>query len=85
MHIGLERSVWTPVAVSYIKLIPMLAALFSVDTKYGRWPVPVTVTEDGFRIGDRAVRYFDAMKELPSWGDLGVDVVVDCTGCNPCW
>ena len=45
-----------------------------------RWKEPVEATETGFSIGDRSIRYFDAMKELPPWGDLGVDVVVDCTG-----
>lgn len=80
MRIGLERNLFTPAAVSDIKDIPTLAALFSVDTNYGRWPEPVEPAEDGFSIGDRKVRYFDAMKELPPWGDLGVDLVIDCTG-----
>jgi glyceraldehyde 3-phosphate dehydrogenase len=80
LRIGLERNLFTPVAVSDIKDIPTLAALFAVDTNYGRWPEPVEATENGFRIGGREIRYFDAMKELPPWGELGVDVVVDCTG-----
>jgi glyceraldehyde 3-phosphate dehydrogenase len=80
MRIGLERNLFTPVAVSDIKDLPTLAALFSVDTNYGHWPEPVEATEHGFRVGERTIRYVDAMKALPPWGELGVDVVVDCTG-----
>jgi glyceraldehyde 3-phosphate dehydrogenase len=34
----------------------------------------------GFVVGRREVAYYDSMKELPDWGALGVDLVVDCTG-----
>jgi len=80
LRIGLERSLFTAAAISDIKDIPTLAALFAVDSNYGRWREPVEPLENGFSIGDRTIRYFDAMKELPPWGDLGVDVVIDCTG-----
>ncbi|HYN88039.1 MAG TPA: type I glyceraldehyde-3-phosphate dehydrogenase [Ardenticatenaceae bacterium] len=80
LRIGLERDLFTPVSISDIKDIPTLAALFAVDSNYGRWREPVEATETGFRIGDRQIPYFDSMKELPPWADLGVDVVVDCTG-----
>ncbi len=80
LRIGLERDLFTPVSISDIKDVPTLAALFAVDSNYGRWREPVEATETGFRIGDRAIPYFDSMKELPPWADLGVDVVVDCTG-----
>jgi glyceraldehyde 3-phosphate dehydrogenase len=80
LRIGLQRNLFTAAAISDIKDVPTLASLFSVDSNYGRWPEPVSGTEQGFRIGDREVPYFNAMKEIPNWGDLGVDVVVDCTG-----
>ena len=80
LRIGLERRLFDAAAISDIKDIPTLAALFAVDSNYGRWKEPVDAAETGFRIGDRSIRYFDAMKELPPWGELGVDVVVDCTG-----
>jgi glyceraldehyde 3-phosphate dehydrogenase len=31
-------------------------------------------------IGDRKIPYFDVSKELPDWGALGIDLVIDCTG-----
>jgi glyceraldehyde 3-phosphate dehydrogenase len=57
-----------------------LAALFEVDTNYGRWHETVTTNNMGFVVGRREVAYYDSMKELPDWGALGVDLVVDCTG-----
>jgi glyceraldehyde 3-phosphate dehydrogenase len=79
-RIGLERSLFTAAAISDIKDAPTLAALFAVDTNYGRWTEPVEGEQDGIRIGGRSIPYFNAMQELPPWGDLGIDLVVDCTG-----
>ncbi len=80
MKVALKNNLFTPVSVSDIKDIPTLAALFEVDTNYGRWHEEVKPTEKGFVIGGRAIAYFDAMKELPDWQALGVDLVIDCTG-----
>jgi glyceraldehyde 3-phosphate dehydrogenase len=80
LRIGLERALFTPTAVSDIKDVSTLAALFAVDTNYGRWSEPVKATDTGFLIGARNINYFDASKGLPNWGELGVDVVIDCTG-----
>jgi len=71
---------WTPVSISDIRDIPTLAALFEVDTNYGRWHEEVKATSDGFVIGGREIKYFDSLKELPDWAALGIDLVVDCTG-----
>lgn len=79
-RIGLERGLFTAAAISDIKDAPTLAALFQVDTNYGIWPEPVETDAAGFRIGGRAIPYFNAQHELPPWGDLGIDVVVDCSG-----
>src|SRR5918998_1931884 len=80
MKAALKERFVTPVAVSDIKDLPTLAALFAVDTNYGRWHEDVTTNEQGFVIGGRAVAYYDSLKELPDWQALGVDLVVDCTG-----
>jgi glyceraldehyde 3-phosphate dehydrogenase len=80
MRIGLERSLFAPFSISDIKDLDTLAALFEVDSNYGRWKEDIVVGDGAWSIGGREVRYFDTMKELPNWGDLGVDVVVDCTG-----
>jgi glyceraldehyde-3-phosphate dehydrogenase/erythrose-4-phosphate dehydrogenase len=46
-----KNNLFTPVLLSGIKDIPTLAALFEVDSNYGRWHEEVTVTDTGF-IGD---------------------------------
>lgn len=78
--IALKNNLWSPVSVSDIRDIPTLAAVFEVDSNYGRWHEEVKATDKGFNIGGRDILYFDASKELPDWGKLGVDVVIDCTG-----
>ena len=80
LKVALKNNLWSPVSVSDIKDIPTLAALFEVDTNYGRWHEEVKATENGFVIGGREILYFNSMKELPDWNALGVDLVIDCTG-----
>jgi len=85
MKVALKNNLFTPVSISDIKDIPTLAALFEVDTNYGRWHEEVALysnatTDKGFVIGGRAIPYFDSMKALPDWTALGVDLVIDCTG-----
>ena len=79
-RIGLQRNLFSAAAISDIKDGPTLAALFEVDTNYGRWSEPVSGAEDHLVIGGRSIPYYNALKELPPWGDLGIDLVVDCTG-----
>ncbi len=80
LRIALERNLFVPVAISDIKDGPTLAALFEVDTNYGRWHEPVEWNGKGFVIGGREIPYFNTMNALPDWGALGVDLVIDCTG-----
>ncbi|MGF1545105.1 MAG: type I glyceraldehyde-3-phosphate dehydrogenase [Parvularculaceae bacterium] len=57
------------------------AHLLRYDTIHGRFPGEVTTTEDTIDAGRGAMKVFaerDPAK-LP-WGDLGVDVVFECTG-----
>jgi len=78
--VALKNNLFTPVSISDIRDIPTFAALFEVDTNYGRWHEEVKATETGFVIGGREIAYYNSMKDLPDWGALGVDLVVDCTG-----
>src|SRR3954470_21797894 len=78
--VALKNNLFTPVSISDIRDIPTFAALFEVDTNYGRWHEEVKATETGFVIGGGEIAYFNTMKDLPDWGALGVDLVVDCTG-----
>jgi glyceraldehyde 3-phosphate dehydrogenase len=80
MKVALRNNLFTPVSVSDIRDIPTLAQLFAVDSNYGRWHEPVKATDKGFNIGGRDIAYFNTKDDLPNWGDLGVDLVIDCTG-----
>src|SRR5512141_769525 len=80
MKVALKNDLFVPVSISDIKDLPTLAALFEVDSNYGRWPEEVVAKEGGFVIGGREIPYFDSMKALPDWKALGVDLVIDCTG-----
>ena len=80
MKVALKEDLFVPVSISDIKDIETLAALFEVDSNYGRWPEPVVTREGGFAIGGREIRYVDSMKALPDWKALEVDLVIDCTG-----
>jgi glyceraldehyde 3-phosphate dehydrogenase len=80
MKVALKKNLFVPVSISDIKDVPTLAALFEVDSNYGRWHEEVNATETGFVIGGREIPYYDSMKQLPDWQSLGVDLVIDCTG-----
>jgi glyceraldehyde 3-phosphate dehydrogenase (phosphorylating) len=80
MKVALRDKLFVPVSISDIKDLPTLAALFEVDSNYGRWPEQVAVEGDSFVIGGRKIPYYDSMKALPDWKALGVDLVIDCTG-----
>src|SRR5512138_3802341 len=80
LRVALNEKLYVPVAISDIKDVPTLAALFKADSNYGVWPEDVKATADGFSIGGRNIKFYDTSKALPDWGKLGVDVVVDCTG-----
>ncbi len=80
MKAALKDGLFVPVSISDIKDMSTLAALFEVDSNYGRWHEDVTTRDSRFVIGGREIPYFDSMKALPDWKALGVDLVIDCTG-----
>ena len=55
--------------------------LTQYDTILGRYPGELERTEKGFRIDGRDVAFFQEADptKLP-WGELGVDLVIECTG-----
>ena len=57
------------------------AHLLQYDTAHGRFSQPVTVEEDHFMVGETRVRVLAERdpSQLP-WSELGVDVVMECTG-----
>jgi glyceraldehyde 3-phosphate dehydrogenase len=58
------------------------AHLLQFDSVQGRWRTPIeALVDDALRIGDRTLGFSAHPKaaDIP-WGDLGVDVVLECTG-----
>jgi glyceraldehyde 3-phosphate dehydrogenase len=80
LRMALQDGHFVPVSISDIKDLPTLAALFEVDTNYGRWGEQVSAGEGKFVIGGRDIPFYDTTQSLPDWRALGVDLVVDCTG-----
>ncbi len=80
LRVAQQKNLFVPVSISDIKDQATLAALFEVDTNYGRWPEEVKVTDGKFIIGGREIPYLDSSQSLPDWAALGVDLVIDCTG-----
>jgi glyceraldehyde 3-phosphate dehydrogenase len=80
LRVALKNNLFTPVSISDIRDIPTFAALFEVDSNYGRWHELVEAHENSFVIGGREIAYYNTMNALPDWGAMGVDLVVDCTG-----
>jgi glyceraldehyde 3-phosphate dehydrogenase len=80
LRAALQHAQFVPTAIADIKDLPTLAALFEVDTNYGRWHEPVKAKDSDLVVGDRRIPYLDAMPGVPDWGALGVDLVIDCTG-----
>ncbi len=71
----------TIVAVNDLGDAATNAHLLQYDTAHGRFFREVSVDGDGFKVGDARVKVLaerDPAK-LP-WGELGVDVVLECTG-----
>ncbi|MES2712789.1 MAG: ArsJ-associated glyceraldehyde-3-phosphate dehydrogenase [Pseudomonadota bacterium] len=60
---------------------PAIAHLLEFDSVQGRWRAPITADGSAIRIGDHRMTFSEHAKpgDIP-WGDLGVDVVLECTG-----
>lgn len=80
LRIGLDKNLFVPAAVADVKDLKTLTALFSVDTNYGHWKGAANSNEKGFVLNDNEILYLDSSKGIPNWAELGVDLVVDCSG-----
>ena len=69
------------VAVNDLTDAKTLAHLFKYDTAQGRFNGTIEVKEDAFIVNGKEVKSFAKAnpEELP-WGELDVDVVLECTG-----
>ena len=69
------------VAINDVADATTLAALLEHDTVYGPFPAGVSAREDALAVDGVEVPVFaDADPRLLPWRDLGVEVVLECTG-----
>ncbi|MDQ0113258.1 type I glyceraldehyde-3-phosphate dehydrogenase [Paenibacillus harenae] len=80
LRAALQERLFVPYSISDIKDESTLAALFEVDTNYKRWQEVVSSREGAIIIGGREIRYMNSSSEIPNWRELGVELVIDCTG-----
>jgi glyceraldehyde 3-phosphate dehydrogenase len=80
LKVALQNKLFVPAAIADVKDEETLAALFAVDTIYGRWQGEVKGKAGSISIGENTIAYLNAAKDIPNWGEMGVDVVVDCSG-----
>ena len=69
------------VAVNDLTDNDMLAYLFEYDTAFGRFNGTVEAKGDAIVVNGKEIKAFEEpdASNLP-WGDLGVDIVLECTG-----
>lgn len=69
------------VAINDLTDAKMLAHLFKYDSSQGRFDGTIEVKEDAFLVNDNEIKVFaQANPEDLPWKDLGIDVVLECTG-----
>ena len=69
------------VGVNDLTDVATMAHLLKYDSVHGIWPGEVMTTADGISIDGHPFRLFaERDPSLLPWRDLGVDVVVECTG-----
>ncbi|MDR0821306.1 MAG: type I glyceraldehyde-3-phosphate dehydrogenase [Oscillospiraceae bacterium] len=69
------------VAINDLTDPKMLAHLLKYDSSQGRFGHPVESGEDFIKVDGETIKiYKEAKAENLPWGDLGVDVVLECTG-----
>jgi glyceraldehyde 3-phosphate dehydrogenase len=69
------------VAINGLGGIDINAHLTQYDSAHGRFPATVTVDGDHMVINGDRIKIFSTRNPLETtWGDLGVDVVLECSG-----
>lgn len=76
-----QKDVYDVVAINDLTDAEMLAHLFKYDSAHRRFDGKIELVEDGFVVnGDKIKVFAEADPNKLPWGELGVDVVLECTG-----
>ena len=68
------------VAVHDVAPADVLAHLLERDSIYGRFAHPVRVEDGALVVAGRRIQVVENEDRVPSWGELGADVVIEATG-----
>jgi D-erythrose 4-phosphate dehydrogenase len=69
------------VAVNELASATAVAHLLQYDTTHGRFTIPVQASADKLQLGEDSIAlYQQADPALLPWADLGIDIVLECTG-----
>ena len=81
LRLMVENPEFEVVAINDLTDAAMLAHLFKYDSAQGRFNGEISVKEGAFVVNGKEIKTFANPNpaELP-WGDLGIDVVLECTG-----
>ncbi|MDO5096695.1 MAG: type I glyceraldehyde-3-phosphate dehydrogenase [Peptostreptococcaceae bacterium] len=76
-----QKDKYDIVAINDLTDAEMLAHLFKYDSAHRRFNGKIELVEDGFVVnGDKIKVFAEADPSKLPWGELGVDVVLECTG-----
>ena len=77
VHADLELA-----ALNDLAPIAHSAHLLKYDSVYGQFQKPVSIERNRILIGDDRIEYLsEADPSKANWGDLNIDLVLECTGC----
>ena len=81
LRLMIENPEFDVVAINDLTDAKMLAHLFKYDSAQGRFNGTIDIVENGFVVNGHEIKVFAQANpaDLP-WGDLNVDVVLECTG-----
>jgi glyceraldehyde 3-phosphate dehydrogenase len=68
------------VAVHDVADAEVLAHLLELDSVYGRFMYPVQAVDGALLVAGRRIQVIEDHEPVPSWGELGADVVIESTG-----
>ena len=76
-----KRAEITVVAINELADAQGIGHLLKYDSSHGRFAWDVRINNDLLQVGDDSIRLFHHadITDLP-WGELGIDVVLDCSG-----
>ena len=76
-----QKDVYDVVAINDLTDANMLAHLFKYDSAHRRFDGKIELIEDGFVVnGDKIKVFSEADPSKLPWGELNVDIVLECTG-----